>query len=56
MSLHNEGAVYLAAQKESSLKNGLLVPPPETEEELLNIVRKNGVIRNELNWIFDELS
>lgn len=48
MALHNEGALYLATHREAQ---GLIEPPHEMEENLLNICRLNGCIGNELNLI-----
>ncbi len=45
MALHNEGAVYLINHPESK---GKIIPPPETENEMLEISKQNGIIGNEL--------
>ncbi len=45
MALHNEGAVYLINHPESK---GEITPPPETENEMLEISRRDGLIGDEL--------
>lgn len=48
MALHNEGALYLITHPEAC---GLIEPPTEMEENLLEICRINGCISDELNLI-----
>ncbi|MDR1729546.1 MAG: hypothetical protein LBR52_02680 [Prevotellaceae bacterium] len=45
MALHNEGAVYLINHPESK---GEIIPLPETENEMLEISQRNGLIGDEL--------
>ena len=45
MALHNEGAVYLVNHPESK---GEIIPPQETENEMLDISRRDGMIGDEL--------
>lgn len=48
MALHNEGACHLS---ENPLVEGIIIPPAETEEQLLTICREKGLIGKELEWI-----
>ena len=48
MALHNEGALYLLQHPEAA---GEIIPPVETENKLLEIVRKEGLIGEELQYI-----
>ena len=50
MALHNEGAVYLVSHPESK---GAIIPPIETENEMLEISKRNGIIGDELFLILD---
>ena len=50
MALHNAGALYLATHSPSP---GLLVPDPQTEDELLKISRTEGLIAEELAMIME---
>ena len=49
MALHNEGAAYLSDHPESK---GEIIPPVETENEMLEISKRDGVIGDELFLIF----
>jgi adenosylhomocysteinase len=44
MALHNEGAAYLIKNR----NKGVILPPAETENEMLSISGKNGLIANDL--------
>ena len=48
MALHNEGAAYLAAHPEVK---GEIIPPPETENEMLTVLKQDGTIGDELDII-----
>lgn len=48
MALHNEGACWLAAHRDAA---GLIEPPPELEEQLLEVCRTHGTIADELQYI-----
>ena len=48
MALHNAGALYLVQHPH---EQGLIEPPQELEEELLEITRRNGTIAEELQYI-----
>ena len=50
MALHNEGAAYLVNHPESK---GEIIPPTETENEMLAISKQNGIIGDELFLIED---
>jgi len=41
MALHNEGAVYLTTHPEAQ---GVIIPPKETEQKMLDITKREGVI------------
>jgi adenosylhomocysteinase len=51
MALHNEGAVYLAHHPESK---GEIIPPAETENQMLAILKQHGIFGEELFLIEDE--
>ena len=48
MALHNAGALYLIEHPHAQ---GLIEPPHEIEEELLEVSRRNGTIAEELQYI-----
>ena len=48
MALDNAGALELLAGR---VGRGIVTPPSELEDEILDTVRRNGAIREELNWI-----
>ena len=48
LGLHNEGALYLLQHPDAQ---GMILPPTEMEERLLNITRTKGTIGEELNVI-----
>lgn len=48
MALDNAGALELLAGR---VGHGVVEPPPELEESILDTVRRNGSITEELNWI-----
>ena len=48
MALDNAGALEVL---EGRVGNGVVTPPPELEESILDTVRRNGAITEELNWI-----
>lgn len=48
MALHNEGAIYLTTHPSRA---GIINPPTEIEERLLNICREKGCIKKELTLI-----
>jgi len=48
MALDNAGASELLAGR---VGRGIVTPPAELEEEILDTVRRNGAIGEELNWI-----
>ena len=48
MALDNAGALEVLAGR---VERGIVTPPPEIEDEILDTVRRNGAIREELNWI-----
>jgi len=49
MALHNEGAAYLATHFTShSTTQGVIIPPMETEQKMLDITKRYGVISDEL--------
>lgn len=48
MALHNEGAVYIL---QSGLANGIIEPPREMEQALLEVCRLRGCIGDELGDI-----
>lgn len=48
MALHNYGAIYLMENLE---KTGLIMPPEEWEESRLMLIRKKGIIGDELDNI-----
>jgi len=50
MALHNEGAVYLVNHPTSK---GEIIPPAETENEMLEISKRDGIIGDELFLIED---
>ena len=50
MSLHNEGAAYLAGHPEVK---GEIIPPVETEKEMLAVLRQDGIIGDELEIIIE---
>ncbi len=52
MALHNQGTIFLALRARPA---GIYTPPPALEDHLLNIVRQNGLIADELELI-DEVS
>jgi adenosylhomocysteinase len=45
MALHNEGAVHIVNHPESK---GEIIPPQKTENEMLEISRRDGLIGDEL--------
>ncbi len=49
MALHNEGACHLLTL--SGGESGLILPPDEMEEHILDITRQKGCISSELEWI-----
>lgn len=49
MALHNEGAAWLAANRDA--KSGLHTPPNEMEARLLEITRRSGTIGDEIGLI-----
>lgn len=48
MALDNAGALEVLAGR---VGRGVAEPPPELEENILDTVRRNGAITEELNWI-----
>ena len=48
MALDNAGALEVLAGR---VARGVVDPPPELEENILDTVRRNGAIAEELNWI-----
>lgn len=48
MALHNAGAVWLVEHPQAK---GLIDPPADLEESLLNVCRENGTIGDELKYI-----
>ena len=48
MALDNAGALEVSAGR---VARGIVTPPPELEENILDTVRRNGAIAEELNWI-----
>jgi adenosylhomocysteinase len=48
MALHNEGAIYLVKNPE---KKSVIIPPAETENEMLYISEKKGLIANDLSLL-----
>ena len=48
MALDNAGALEVLARR---VARGIVTPPPELEEKILDTVRRNGAIREELDWI-----
>ena len=48
MALDNAGALELLAGR---VGRGIVTPPPALENEILDTVRRNGTIAEELNWI-----
>lgn len=49
MALHNCGAVYLV--KTQNLPVGIINPPADMEDKLLQVTRDNGLITNELDLV-----
>jgi len=52
MALHNEGAVYLGVRGVKGVR-GVVIPPGETENDMLDVLKSDGIIGDELS-IVDE--